>query len=292
MLEKEKVDILPIAHKSYEVRRWPTFVALICVGIGWALNEVALAWIHERVPRDVPPLPDLWFSFFPEVRGAIRVTEYIMLILTLNALIIVICHQHRWIVARRVFFCAGLAYCFRALCITIFQVPVPSVNTYCAPKTNGSMEIIAARVARMFWSAGIEQLRPRELCGDLIVSGHTLTIFTAFFTFKYYAPKKLKMVGYLFNVLAFMAVIAILLARKHYTIDVVLGYTVSSRIFMEYHSLMVSYHDGGMDRNILSWSWWSPFVSFFERDAPPPHIFHNHIEWPSSCPNKIRRRIA
>ena len=105
----------------------------------------------------------------------------------------------------------------------MFQVPVPSVNTYCAPKTNGTIDIVAHRVARMFWSAGIEQLRPRELCGDLIVSGHTLTIFTAFFTFKYYAPKRLKIVGYVFNVLAVLALVAILLARKHYTIDVVLG---------------------------------------------------------------------
>uniref|UniRef100_A0A1I7X6G3 PAP2_C domain-containing protein n=1 Tax=Heterorhabditis bacteriophora TaxID=37862 RepID=A0A1I7X6G3_HETBA len=40
------------------------------------------------------------------------------------------------------------------------------------------------------------QLRPRELCGDLIVSGHTLTIFTAFFSFKYYAPKKLKIINH------------------------------------------------------------------------------------------------
>ncbi|RCN35048.1 hypothetical protein ANCCAN_19105 [Ancylostoma caninum] len=75
----------------------------------------------------------------------------------------------------------------------------------------------------MFWSAGIEQLRPRELCGDLIVSGHTLTIFTSFYAFKYYAPKKLKPLSYMLNMLAFMAVIAILFARKHYTIDVVLG---------------------------------------------------------------------
>ncbi|KAK6011946.1 hypothetical protein OSTOST_22955, partial [Ostertagia ostertagi] len=57
-------------------------------GIGWTLNEVALAWIHERVPRDTPPLPDLWFSWFPEVRGAIRITEYIMIILVVNAVVV------------------------------------------------------------------------------------------------------------------------------------------------------------------------------------------------------------
>ncbi|KAK6735941.1 hypothetical protein RB195_018913 [Necator americanus] len=224
MLDKEKREILPTSVTKFcVVRRLPTLVSLALVGVGWLLNEVALAWIHERVPRDTTPLPDLWFSWFPEVKGAIRITEYIMLILVVNTLVIIVTHQHRWIVSRRVFFCAALSYCFRALCITIFQVPVPSVHTYCAPKTNGSFYIVSARVARMFWSAGIEQLRPRELCGDLIVSGHTVTIFTSFYAFKHYAPKKLKPLSYMFNVLAIMAVVAILFARKHYTIDVVLG---------------------------------------------------------------------
>ncbi|VDO69288.1 unnamed protein product [Haemonchus placei] len=214
-----------------------------------------------------------------------------MLILVVNAIVVIVTHQHRWVVSRRILFCAALSYCFRAVCITIFQVPVPSVHTYCAPKSNGSWYIVSARVARMFWSAGIEQLRPRELCGDLIVSGHTLTIFTSFYTFKYYAPKKLKPLSHMLNMLAVMAVLAILFARKHYTIDVLLGYTVSTRVFMEYHALMVSYHENSLEKNILSWSWWAKVVPYFEKDAPPPHLFHNRLEWPSSCPQKMRRRL-
>ncbi|KAK6012329.1 hypothetical protein OSTOST_22525, partial [Ostertagia ostertagi] len=88
MIDKEKREILPtLITKSYVTRRLPTLFAMAFVGIGWTLNEVALAWIHERVPRDTPPLPDLWFSWFPEVRGAIRITEYIMIILVVNAVV-------------------------------------------------------------------------------------------------------------------------------------------------------------------------------------------------------------
>ncbi|VDL78576.1 unnamed protein product [Nippostrongylus brasiliensis] len=275
MIDKEKREILPTSiTKSYVVRRLPTVFAMGFVGLGWTLNEVALAWIHERVPRDTKPLPDLWFSWFPEV---VPLTEFI----------------YRWVVSRRVLFCAALAYCFRALCITIFQVPVPSVHTYCAPKTNGSLYIVSARVARMFWSAGIEQLRPRELCGDLIVSGHTLTIFTSFYTFKYYAPKKLKVIrssgsfshqlvpGRRFKIF-----------KSLFINNTFSSYTVSTRVFMEYHALMVSYHEHSLEKNILSWSWWARIVPYFEKDAPPPHAFHNRIEWPSSCPQRIRRRLV
>uniref|UniRef100_A0AC34RKF4 Sphingomyelin synthase-like domain-containing protein n=1 Tax=Panagrolaimus sp. JU765 TaxID=591449 RepID=A0AC34RKF4_9BILA len=194
-------ELLPITikdisnPKKYEVNKAKTLWAFLFVGIGWFLNELSLAWIHDRVPRNVEPLPDLWFDWFPEIRSAIQITEYIMIFMTVNSLIIVICHQHRWIVARRVFFCAALAYIFRSLCITVIQMPVPSVNTYCAPQGNGSFTSIAARVRKIFWSAGIEQLRPRELCGDLIVSGHTITLFTAMMAFRQYCPRRLTIVG-------------------------------------------------------------------------------------------------
>ncbi|CAL2035005.1 unnamed protein product [Caenorhabditis brenneri] len=261
--------------KQIAVSKWPTIVATVMVGVGWLSNEVALAWVHERVPYDYHPLPDLFFSHFPEIRGAIRIAEYIMIILLVSALLVMFTHQHRWIVIRRTFFCIAMAYCFRALCVTIFQVPVPSVNTYCAPKSNSSFELVAGRVVKMFWSAGIEQLRPRELCGDLIVSGHTLTIFTAFLVFKTYAPPRIQPLSHVYHILAFTALFSILLARKHYMIDIVLGYTVSTRIFMEYHALAASYHNGTFETNPLAWSWWSFLIPYFESDAPSN--FHNHL---------------
>lgn len=206
-----------------------------------------------------------------------------MIILLVSALLVMFTHQYRWIVIRRAFFCIALSYTFRAFCVTIFQVfgskrfwinstlikvPVPSVNTYCAPKSNSSLELVASRVTKMFWSAGIEQLRPRELCGDLIVSGHTLTIFTAYLVFKTYAPQRIQVrdnynteriqhfisqpLSFIYHVMAFVAIFSILLARKHYMIDVVLGYTVSTRVFMEYHALAVSYHNNSFETNPLT----------------------------------------
>ncbi|KAE9551099.1 hypothetical protein FO519_005696 [Halicephalobus sp. NKZ332] len=239
------VDLLPQTNKDVDnPKRYE--------GLAWFLNELALAWIHDRVPRDVQPLPDIW----------------------------------------RVFFCAALAYLFRALCITVIQVPVPSVNTYCAPQGDGSFFSLMGRVKKIFWSAGIEQLRPRELCGDLIVSGHTLTLMTTILTFKQYAPKRFNYFGYFYNVLAVVALISIMLARKHYSIDIIFGYFVATRIFWTYHSLANSFHQGELDRNPLSQSWWSFIVKYFESDAPPPHLFLNVLEWPSSCPSKLRWHLS
>uniref|UniRef100_A0A0N5AJM2 PAP2_C domain-containing protein n=1 Tax=Syphacia muris TaxID=451379 RepID=A0A0N5AJM2_9BILA len=263
-------------------------------GVAWFTNEVALAWIHERVPREEngKPLPDIFFSIFPEITGAIRVTEYIMLLILISAICIIFTHQHRWIVAKRVFFCVALCYFVRAFFICIFQVPVPSEKTYCAPKTGGGIKVIAARVAKMFWSAGIEQLRPRELCGDLIVSGHTIALFNALLTVRQYVPRRLNFIAQLYNILAVIALICILLARKHYTIDIILGYLISTRIFWTYHSLSLSYHDNDFDANPLNQSFWSFVVPYMENEEIPTHKFLNRLQWPSTYPQKIQRRLA
>ncbi|GMT15016.1 hypothetical protein PFISCL1PPCAC_6313, partial [Pristionchus fissidentatus] len=278
---------------SFPLRKSPTIVTLLLLILGWLANEIALAWIHERVPRDSPPLPDLFFSFFPEIDGSIRIAEYSMLILLSNALIVIFLHRHRWHVARRVFFCVSIAYFFRAFAITIFQPPVPSTHTFCAPKSSSDSSLIFNRVSKMFWSAGIEQLRPRELCGDLIVSGHTLTIFIALQTFQQYAPKKLQCLTVIYSVLAYIALFAILLNRKHYTIDVVFGYMVATRIFTEYHSAAISFHDGSLSRNPLSSFLWLRFIPYLESDSPPLHLLSNQLDCPSDClPSFTRYRSS
>ncbi|GMR36875.1 hypothetical protein PMAYCL1PPCAC_07070, partial [Pristionchus mayeri] len=268
---------------SSPLRKTPTFFTVILLILAWLANEVALASIHERVPRESPPLPDLFFDFFPEIEGSIRIAEYSMLILLSNALMVIFLHRHRWHVTRRVFFCVSLSYFFRAFAISIFQPPVPSSLTYCAPKQNGGSTIVWNRVLNMFWAAGIEQLRPRELCGDLIVSGHTLTIFISLQSFQQYAPKKLQCLSLLYSILAYIALLAILLNRKHYSIDVVFGYLVATRVWTEYHSCVISYHDGNLSRNPLSSFLWTRVIPYLEKDVPPPHHFSNQLECPSDC---------
>ncbi|VDN55449.1 unnamed protein product [Dracunculus medinensis] len=253
------------------------------------INDLALAWIHERVPTNVPPLPDLWFSFLPEINGAILITECIMIFLLINTFIIIFLHQYKLIVTTRVFFCAALCYTFRALCITILQVPVPSVHTYCAPKLGSDLGIILQRIQKIFWSLGIEQLRSRELCGDLIVSGHTISIFIALCTFKQYAPRRIAFLTYIYTVCAIIASACILLARKHYTFDVLLGYLTATRVFWTYHSLQNSYQKGEFDENALNQSFWSFVIPYIEKDVSPLHPLTNRLIWPFNCSRRSHR---
>ncbi|KAL3994194.1 PAP2 C-terminal family protein [Acanthocheilonema viteae] len=278
--------------KVFKSRRGPTFLTTFFLALAWLANELALAWAHDRIPRDgIRPLPDLWFSLFPEITNSILITELIMIALLVTLFIVMFCHQYRWIVIRRVFFCAAVCYTFRAFCIVIFQVPVPSEKTYCAPKSNGSLNVIISRMLKTFWSAGIEQLRSRELCGDLIVSGHTISLFMVALALKQYCPKKLYCLAQLCYCATFIAVPCILLARKHYTIDVVLAYYLTTRIFWTYHSLSHCYHQGDFDQIPLKQSIWAFMVPYLEEDAPPPQYFQNRWKWPSNCQQYFRKRL-
>ncbi|EFO16941.2 hypothetical protein LOAG_11561, partial [Loa loa] len=225
------------------------------------------------------------------ITNSLIVTELIMITLLVILFVVMFCHQYRWFVIRRVFFCAALCYTFRAFCIVLLQVPVPSEKTYCAPKSNGSLNVIISRMLRIFWSAGIEQLRPRELCGDLIISGHTISLFMAALALKQYCPKKLYCLAELCYYAAFIAIPFILLARKHYTIDVVLAYCLTTRIFWTYHSLSHSYHQGDFDQIPLKQSIWAFMVPYLEADAPPPQYFQNYWKLPSNCPQYLRKRL-
>ncbi|CEF70821.1 Sphingomyelin synthase-like domain-containing protein [Strongyloides ratti] len=279
-------SILPGIKRQITLQRSKTFLALLLLIFGWVINIITLAWVHDRVPRNYEPLPDLFFSIFPEIPETIRITEFIMLFMVINALGVIYFHQHRWIVGRRVFLCIAISYIFRAICICLLQVPVPSKNTYCAPQEISSFSVVSRRVITTFWSAGIEFLRPRILCGDLLVSGHTICLFTALYTFKHYAPQKLRVLNILYRIMALIAIICILFARKHYSIDVFLGYIVATNVFRIYHSLMYSFHQNEMDKNLLSQNILSGMVAYFEKDALPPYLFANIFEVPSLINDK------
>ncbi len=267
---------------SRSFRKKPTLIAASLLLVVCVLNDVALAWIHERVPRghNGQPLPDLWFSIFPEIPQTIVVSEVILLLLSCATLLLVLLHQHRWITVRRLFLIAAICYASRAICITVVQVPVPSQNTFCAEKANeSSFALVFRRVIGTLSGLGMDLYRRRVLCGDLILSGHTVTLLLSHLTISHYAPRRFaSILSVICACLVLIALICILLSRKHYLIDVILGYYLTTRVFWTYHSLLSD------SQSPLNAVWWSSLLRYFESDAPPPSLWHNRLQLPSICP--------
>lgn len=61
------------SSKMLTPNRQKTFLAFAMLMIAMLCNDISLAWIHDRVPTDTEPLPDVWFSLFPEYTPAIEV---------------------------------------------------------------------------------------------------------------------------------------------------------------------------------------------------------------------------
>uniref|UniRef100_A0A0K0EAE0 PAP2_C domain-containing protein n=1 Tax=Strongyloides stercoralis TaxID=6248 RepID=A0A0K0EAE0_STRER len=275
MKKEDSKDILCLSNdNSTTIKK--TLLAFIILIFGWIFNNIILAWVHDRVPLDQPPLPDIFFNLFPEIPKAIEITEIIMLFIVISAIFIMIFHKHKWIIIRRVLCCAGISYIFRGICIAMLQVPVPSKNTFCAPQMESSLANILNRVLSTFWSAGIEAFRPRVLCGDLIVSGHTICLITGLQAFKLYSPRRIHIIFTFYNIITLIALLSILIARKHYTLDVFLGYIVATNVFRTYHSLSYSYHRNELYENLHSESIIKPLVIYFEKDSYP-QFFDNYL---------------
>lgn len=221
------------------IKKWKTFLSACIMFSSWLANDITLAYIHDRVPYGSDPLPDLFFSLFPECQWAIKLAEIFIFISLLFTFGMILLHQHCWIVARRTFVVASLCYFMRALCISVTQVPVPSRNTYCDPAANEtSLLLVVKRVGWAISTMGLDLYNRRVLCGDLIFSGHTTVLVLSYMVSKTYVPDKFKWISFITQLAAICGPICILLARKHYTLDVLLAAIIAYLTFAAYHKMI------------------------------------------------------
>lgn len=251
---------------STSMKKWKTYASLVLLFAALFGNYIALAWIHDRVPFDSDPLPDIFFSLFPEYQWAIKITEVLILISLSTMFFMTFLHQHRWIVIRRIFTIASMCYFMRAVCITVTQVPVPSRNTYCDPAANEtSLSLVAKRVGWTLTTFGLDLYHKRVLCGDLVFSGHTTVLVLSYMAVKRYMPRKFTWVFYILKFATIVGPICILLARKHYTLDVVLAFIIAPTTFALYHQLAeekFSHREPSMSTSL-----WRFYILFMENDV-------------------------
>jgi len=244
-----------------------TFLSALFLAAGFLSTTISLAFTHERVP-ETEPLPDLILDHVKHQEWGLDVSEVLLMLNTCAAVIVVMLHSHRTIILRRIWLILGLLYFYRAITMSVTVLPKSNTTYTCMPKTPGnetSALMYVKRVLTVISGGGLSISGKHVFCGDYIFSGHTMTLTLGYLTIKQYSPRRFVLLHRASFLSAVLGVILLLLARGHYTIDVLLAYYVSSRLWWVYHTLA---HNDTLKRrgphNLLAHLWWWTVFEFFE----------------------------
>ncbi len=262
----------PFTLSSPQRTSWLKTGVAFCLALVAALvNHLAHIWTNQRMPR-IDPLPELWFEYFPEYPWAMRATELIMFFLIANGIIMILISPSKSVILTRYFLITGLCYSYRAVGMFLIQPPEPSKSTLCDPPIdNLTVTKVLHLTAGLVMSGTLEWSKHSEnLCGDLIISGHTFSLMLPYLTIDRYGSKNrfFRVIGRIGMPVVLVGMALILLARRHYMIDVAFAYYLATRLFWTYHSFL-KYPNSELQK-----VWWFEIFRFFE-DANLNSNFEN-----------------
>ncbi|XP_051737311.1 phosphatidylcholine:ceramide cholinephosphotransferase 2 [Ctenopharyngodon idella] len=268
---------------------WKTGIAFIWAGFNLILTTVMITIVHERVPdKSVsPPLPDKFFDYMPRMEWAFSVTEVNGMILVALWFVQWLFLKHRAIVGRRFFFLQGMLYLYRMVTMYVTTLPVPSMHMDCAPKLYGDSHGKIKRVLQLVSGGGLSITGSHLMCGDFLYSGHTVMLTLTFLFIQEYSPRSLFWRCYhvICWLLSAVGAVCILIAHEHYSVDVVVAYFITSRLFYWYHTMANNQALRGSPHNYLNRTWWNLVFNFLEKNVKTtvPCTFSWPVSLPSAC---------
>jgi len=276
-------------QKKYPSEYLKTLFAFLFVLASWFLTTISLALVHERVPdRNVyGPLPDVFLDNVPAADWALDVSEILIIISTASILVLVFFHRYRSIVMRRLFFLLGLLYLMRSITMYVTVLPVASTTYYCSPKTNNTdAGVIIVRALRILLGMGLSINGQHVYCGDYIYSGHTVILTVFSLVVQEYTPRKWYPLHVLSWVVTLIGVIFVMVAHGHYTIDVLIAYYITTRLWWIYHTLASnSILKQKGPANFLSRVWWYRIFTYFECNVDG--VLPRRYQWPLPWPRQL-----
>ncbi|XP_037796791.1 phosphatidylcholine:ceramide cholinephosphotransferase 1-like isoform X1 [Penaeus monodon] len=291
---------IPIPAPHRDEPRFPkekskTFFAFMFLCANWIFTTASLALTHEKVP-DYPPLPDVTLDNIATKEWGLDASECIIIFSVYLCVMVVIFHKHRWILFRRIFLIMGLLYFYRSITMYVTVLPVANPNYFCDKKANYTTPILVAkRVIQLLSGFGLSINGQHTFCGDYIYSGHTVCLVLAYLVIREYTPHRWWLVHWGFALLAIVGVVMVLIARGHYTVDCLIAYYITTRIFYMYHTMAnnASLKESGQN-NFLERLWWYRLFWIFERNVQGviPRHYECPFPWPRRWSSKNPQRTS
>ncbi|KAI6224417.1 hypothetical protein M3Y99_01398500 [Aphelenchoides fujianensis] len=197
---------------------------------------------------------------------------------------------HRFPKERRIATIGALLYLGRCVTMFVTRLPKADPNYYCSPKLNPenrTMIEVFWRALRILSSVGlaINGNENLSLCGDYIYSGHTVVLVTCYLFIR--ECEQPRGTGEFCTgcrpSLRPLGVVCLLISRGHYTVDVVIAYWITTRVFWQYHTLasFAVLREGRQENNHLQKVIWFPLFKYMESNVlrPLPHYYGLPFSW-------------
>ncbi|KAK5854122.1 hypothetical protein PBY51_015219 [Eleginops maclovinus] len=271
---------------SFPAEWGKTGIAFVYAVVCFVTTTIVISVVHERVPpkEHTPPLPDKFFDLFNRVEWAFSICEINGMLLVGLWLIQWILLKHRSIIGRRFFFIVGTLYLYRCITMYITTLPVPGMHFKCSPKLLGNWEAQMRRIMKMIAGGGLSITGSHTMCGDYLYSGHTVMLTLTYLFIKEYSPKRFWCYHWFCWSLSAIGIFCILLAHDHYTVDVVVAYFITTRLFWWYHTManQQSLKETSQS-NPFSRVWWYRLFQFFEENVSGmvPRNYQLPLSWRS-----------
>uniref|UniRef100_W6NCS5 Phosphatidylcholine:ceramide n=1 Tax=Haemonchus contortus TaxID=6289 RepID=W6NCS5_HAECO len=251
---------IPLQHmneREYKPERFKTLLVMICFLIVGLINHFVLAVVTDIISQ--LPLPDFAHSIIPQNDFLRHMGDFFTA--AAGFLLILICcvfHKHR-------------------ICVPPNPDPHPTVNSVLSKFLSVSLT----------FGLQVQMTEDKLFCGDMLFSGHTTAISTSCFFLNYYTPHSLWPLKVIAIASCVSAMICVVISRVHYSVDVVMGYWISSIIFSIYHGFCEIPHvlrsrNRPFRRLFLFWTMFE-----LERHVPEGRI-PNKLEWPLPWPKVSR----
>lgn len=201
-------------------------------------------------------------------------------------------------IAKRCFFIYSILYIYRGISFFVTVLPISSSTYYCSPRSNStSASEIVNRALSIYSGMGLSLSHPMVYCGDSIFSGHATTLVFCYLVLKECklinlpneflmissfsvldTPNKLKFLQVLALLNAIVGILFLLISHSHYTIDVIIAYYLTTRLFWIYHQLCLS--SNPTNKTHLAKEWWMFLFNYFETYSNRTISNEFQLPWP------------
>lgn len=272
----------------YPEEKLKTAIAALLAYLGFTITATSIVLTHERVPdrENYGPLPDVVLDHLQPIDWALDCSEYIIIISINSACLLLLFHRHRFILFRRLLLIVALLYLYRAVTMYITVLPMSSRTYHCERKmVNITFTELFKRILKLMSGLGLSINGKHIYCGDFIYSGHTVTLVLSYLIIKEYTSEKFWILHWIYWLLAVLGIFFLQVAHGHYSVDILLAYYITTRVFWTYHTLANNKElKESSSRNCFSREWWFRIFQYFERNVGDR--IPNDFDWPLWSRNK------